>query len=321
MDNVNLSNPIFHDEIKAREWLESVRWANGAFCAHCGSVNVLRMEGEAHREGLHNCRDCRKQFSVTVGTVYERSHVPLHKWVLANYLMNSSKKGISAAQISRTVGVTYKTAWFMAHRIREAMTDPNPAPIGGEGKVIEADEMYHGKAEIPPSPSRYGRPYIHEGKKAQKRTVIALVERAGEARAVHLSKKRVTAKNVAEVLIRHADVKSTLHTDESNLYPPVAAPHFAKHEKVRHADKEYARGKGVDLVTTNSVEGFFGVFKRGFNGIYQHCGEQHFQRYLDEYTFRYNYRVKLGYSDMDRAIAAMKGIEGKRLTYRRISAA
>jgi transposase-like protein len=316
MDNVNLTNPIFHDETKAREWLEGVRWPNGAYCGHCGSVNVMQMEGTAHRAGLWNCRDCRKQFSVTVGTVYERSHVALNKWVLANYLMNSSKKGISAHQLMRTIGVTYKTAWFMCHRIREAMTDPNQPPLGGEGKIVEADEMYHGKMEIPPSPARYGRPYLKQGKKAQKRTVVALVERAGEARAVHLGKKRVTAKNVAEVLVKHADAKSRLQTDESALYPEIGKS-FASHETVRHAAKEYARGD----VTTNSVEGFFGVFKRGFNGIYQHCGEQHFQRYLDEYTFRYNYRVKLGFSDMDRAMAAAKGIEGKRLTYRRIGEA
>jgi transposase-like protein len=320
MSTINLTDPIFTDADKAREWLESVRWANGVFCAHCGSTNVLRMEGEAHRAGLHNCRDCRKQFSVTVGTVFERSHVPLNKWVLANYLMNSSKKGISAHQLHRTIGVTYKTAWFMAHRLREAMTDTNLPPLGGEGKVVEADEMYHGKAEIPPSPARYGRPYLKQGKKAQKRTVIALVERGAEARAVHLSGKRVTAKNVAEVLVKHADAKSALHTDESVLYPSIG-PSFAKHETVRHAANEYARGKGADLVTTNSVEGFFGVFKRGFNGIYQHCGEQHFQRYLDEYTFRYNHRVKLGFTDAERALVAMKGIEGKRLTYRRISEA
>jgi len=321
MSNVNLTDPIFTDEEKAREWLEGVRWAGGAFCSHCGSLNVIRMEGEAHRAGLHNCRDCRKQFSVTTGTVFERSHVPLNKWVLANYLINSSKKGISAHQLHRTIGVTYKAAWFMAHRLREAMTNPNLPPLGGEGKVVEADEAYHGKRELhEPSPNRRGLPYIKKGKAAGKRAIVALVERGGEARAVAMTEKRVTSKNVREVLVKHADAKSRLQTDESVLYPSIA-PAFASHETVNHAAKQYARGKGADLVTTNSVEGFFGVFKRDFTGISQHCGEQHFQRYLDEYTFRYNHRVKLGFTDAERALAAMKGIEGKRLTYRRISAA
>jgi hypothetical protein len=244
--------------------------------------------------------------------------VPLCKWALGFYLMASSKKGISAHQLHRTIDVTYKTAWFMAHRIREAMNDKNPAPIGGEGKVIEADEAYHGEKEIPvPSPKRMGRPFTKSGKSggAQKRAIVALVERGGEARAVAMTEKRVTAKNVAEVLNKHADIKSRLQTDESGLYPAVGGE-FAQHETVNHSIKEYARGKGDTLVTTNSVEGFFGVFKRGFNGIYQHCGEQHFQRYLDEYTFRYNNRIRLGVTDERRAAKAIKGIEGKRLTYR-----
>lgn len=323
MDKLNLTDPIFTDADKAREWLEGVRWATATFCSHCGSVNVIRMEGKAHRAGLHNCRDCRKQFSVTTGTVFERSHVPLNKWVLANYLMNSSKKGVSAHQLHRTIGVTYKTAWFMAHRLREAMTNPNLPPLGGAGKIVEADEMYHGKVEVPQPLSR-GR--IRKPTKggnsggANKRTVIALVERGGEARAEAMTGKAVTAKNVGEVLRKHADKASRLQTDESRIYPQIAT-HFASHETVHHGANEYARGKGDDLVTTNSVEGFFGVFKRGFTGIYQHCGEQHFQRYLDEYTFRYNHRVKLGVSDKQRALIAMRGIEGKRLTYRRISEA
>jgi transposase-like protein len=319
MNNVNLADAIFHDEEKAREWLENVRWPNGPACTHCGDTSVLRLGGKAHRVGLFHCRGCRGQFSVTLGTVFERSHVPLHKWVLANHLMNASKKGISAHQLHRTIGVTYKTAWFMAHRIREAMTDFNPAPLGGEGKIVEADEMYHGKKETQVPLSRGRIPKYTKGGTAgvgQKRTVIALVERGGQARAVAMTGKPVTAKNVREVLVRHADRKSRLQTDESPLYPRIG-DEFASHETVHHASGEYARGD----VTTNSVEGFFGVFKRGFTGIYQHCGEQHFQRYINEYSFRYNYRVKLGYSDTDRAVMAIKGIEGKRLTYRRISEA
>jgi transposase-like protein len=311
--NIDLTNPIFHDETKAREWLEGVRWPNGAFCPHCGSVNVIRMEGKAHRPGLLNCRDCREQFSVTVGTVFERSHVPLHKWVLANHLMNASKKGMSAHQLHRMIHVTYKTAWFMSHRIREAMNDPNPEPIGGPGKVVEADEACKGKATPQPrSRGRIPNP-TKSGKSgpADKRPVVALVERGGEARAVHVP--QVTAKNVREVLVSLADRRSRLHTDESRLYPALGKE-FASHETVQHSTGEYARGD----VTTNSVEGYFGILTRGLIGVYHHCGEQHFQRYLDEFTFRYNHRTKLGFTDSERAVEALRGIEGKRLTYRRI---
>jgi len=315
--SLDLTNPIFHDETKAREWLEGVRWPHGPSCPFCGSLAATRMEGDAHRVGLLNCRDCRKQFSVTVGTVYERSHVPLHKWVLANFLMNASKKGISAHQLHRTIKVTYKTAWFMCHRIREAMRDENPSPLGGSGKIVEADEAYHGKVETPiPSAARIreGRPLLKRKTEKQKRPIVALVERGGEARAYHV--RHVTAKNVREVLVTHASRKSRLHTDESRLYPAVGRE-FAKHETVNHGAKEYARGD----VTTNSVEGFFGIFKRGITGIYQHCGEQHLQRYLDEFTFRYSNRAKLGIEDTERTILAIKGAAGKRLTYRRINAA
>ncbi len=218
------------------------------------------LEGQAHRTGLFHCPDCRGQFTVLTGSVMERSHIPLPKWVLAIRLMTASKKGVSAHQLHRTLDITYKSAWFMAHRIREAMSDPNPAPLGGPGKIVEADEAYHGKREIPlPSPNRYGRPYIKKGKAAEKRPIVGLVERGGEARAYHVP--RVTAKNVREVLVTHADRRSRLHTDESNLYPSVGTE-FAQHETVNHGAKEYARGD----VTTNSVEGFFGIFKRGIDG-------------------------------------------------------
>ncbi len=312
-----LADPKFHDEDAARAHLEAVRWPHGANCPHCGSVNVLRMAGQAHRVGAWHCRDCREQFSVTVGSVFERSHVPLHKWVLATHLLTASKKGISSHQLSRMLGVTYKTAWFMSHRIREAMTTMAPAPIGGEGKIIEADEAYIGKRETPiPSAQRKGRPYIKSGRSggAQKRAIVALVERGGEVRAKHVP--HVTAATVRDVLVRNADRASRLQTDESKLYP-VVGTEFASHETVNHGAKEYARGD----VTTNSVEGFFGVFKRGFRGIYQHCGEQHLQRYLNEYAFRFNNRVKLGVDDDERALIALRGIEGKRLTYRRIGSA
>lgn len=292
----------FHDDDAARAHLEAVRWPNGANCPHCGSVNVLRMTGKAHRVGAWNCRDCRKQFSVTVGTVFERSHLPLHKWVLATHLLTASKKGISAHQLSRMLGTTYKTAWFMAHRIREAMTETNSAPMGGEGKVIEADEVYHGKRETPVlSASRKGKPYLKRDLSKQKRSVLALVERGGQVRAKHVNFADKHA--VRDMLLMNADRASRLHTDESKLYVE-AGKEYANHETVNHAAREYAR----DDVTTNTIEGFFGLFKRGMKGIYQHCGEQHFQRYINEFAFRYNHRVKLGVNDTDRALIALRGI-------------
>jgi transposase-like protein len=328
---IDLTDPIFHDEDKARAYFESVRWPHGPVCPHCGSFNVIRMEGKPERrekntrarQGALNCRDCREQFSATVGTVFERSHIPMHKWLLANHLMNASKKGVSAHQLHRTLNLPYKTAWFMAHRLREAMRDVAPFPLGGEGKVVEADEAYHGKRETPREAQRHDKYRAAPTKRgkgggSQKRPIVALVERGGEARAVHMN--TVNAKNLRDYMVRNASRMSSLHTDESNLYPTLGTE-FAKHETVNHGAKEYARGEGDHLVTTNSVEGFFGIFKRGMVGVYQHCGEQHLQRYLDEFTFRYNHRLRLGIGDAQRAAIALARTEGKRLTYRRISAA
>jgi len=311
--SIDLTDPIFHNEEAARKHFEAIRWPNGPFCPHCGEArNVTRLEGESHRDGLHQCNSCRGAFTVTNGSVMERSHVALSKWAAAFHLMAASKKGVSAHQLSRMLDVTYKTAWFMAHRIREAMRPVNPSPLGGEGKIVEADEAYHGKREKPlPSPQRGDRPFTKGGKSggAQKRPIVALVERGGEVRAFHMP--RVTGENIRDVLVRNADRKSRLHTDESRLYP-VVGHEFAKHETVNHAAKEYARGN----VTTNTVEGYFGIFKRGMVGVYQYCGEQHFQRYLDEFSFRYNHRSRLGVEDTQRAAIAIQGAEGKRLTYR-----
>jgi transposase-like protein len=312
--DISLTDPIFHDEDAARAYFESIRWPDGPFCPHCGSVEFVRMAGQKHRTGLFQCRACDKQFSATIGTVFESSHLPLHKWLLANHLMNASKKGVSAKQIERTLGVTYKTAWVMCHRIREAMSDPKSTPVGGEGKIVEADEAYHGRKEMPvPSAQRQGRPYLKRKLKDQKRPILALVERGGEVRVKHAP--HVTGATVREFLVKNASRKSRLHTDESNLYARVGRE-FVNHETVNHSAKEYARGD----VTTNSIEGFFGVFKRGMVGVYQHCGEQHFQRYLDEFAFRYNNRSKLGIEDTERASRALAGTVGKRLTYRRIDA-
>jgi transposase-like protein len=317
--SIDLTDPSFHDETKAREWLENSRWAGQPACCHCGSLSVLRLQGKAHRPGLFHCRDCRGQFTVLTGSVMERSHISLPKWVLAIRLMTASKKGISAHQLHRMLNIGYKSAWFMAHRIREAMCDQNPMPVGGEGKIVEADEAYHGKRETPlaPSKKRGGRPYTKGGKSGgarEKRPIVALVERGGEVRATHMP--LVTGKNVRDFVVRNASRKSRLHTDESKLYPSLGTE-FAKHETINHAAGEYARGD----VTTNSIEGFFGIFKRGITGVYQHCGEQHLQRYLDEFSFRYNNRIRLGVHDEQRAVIAAKGMDGKRLTYRRINEA
>ncbi len=310
--NIDLTEPRFHDENAAREWFELSRWPNGVSCVHCGSVRADRMGGKKHRAGLFHCPDCRGQFTVRTGHVMESSKVPLAKWAIAFQLMASSKKGISAHQLHRTLRVAYNTAWFMEHRIREAMADPAPAPIGGEGKIVEADEAYHGKRKEPAVRNKYLPPPTkgHKSGGAQKRPIVALVERGGEARVTHMG--HVTAKNIGAFMAKNADLKSRLHTDESRLYPTLGKE-FASHETVNHAAKEFARGD----VHSNTAEGYFGVFKRGMVGVYQHCGEQHFQRYLDEFTFRFNNRSKLGVEDARRAVKAMQGGEGKRLTWRR----
>lgn len=309
--NIDLTDAKFHNEDKAREWLEQARWPNGPTCPHCGSIRPSRMGGTSGRPGLFHCADCRGQFTVRTGQIMERSHLPLAKWVLGYHLMASSKKGVSAHQLHRTLGIAYNSAWFMAHRIREAMAEKDPTPLGGEGKIVEVDEAYHGKAETPiPSAHRKGRPYLKRDLSKQKRPIVALVERGGEARAKHM--RHVTGKNMRDFVVQNADRKSRLHTDESRLYPTLGKE-FATHETVTHSKGEYARGD----VTINTVEGFFGVFKRGMVGVYQHCGEQHFQRYLDEFAFRWNNRVRLGVDDAERAAFAVYAAEGKRLTWRR----
>lgn len=303
-----LTNPVFTNEKAAVKHLEASRWPDGPYCPHCGSVNVLRMGGETQK-GMFLCRDCRNKFTPRTGTVLERSHIPVHKWLLAIHLLSSSKKGCSTHQLHRSLGITYKSAWFLAHRIREAMKPGSKTPpLGGRGKVIEADETYYGRAEVPIK-------RIRKTKKGQtgpgpKNPILALVERGGRVRSFHV--KSANADTVREALFRNASRKSVLHTDESALYIGVGRA-FEDHETVKHTAKEYVRGD----VHTNTVEGVFSIFKRGMRGIYQHCSEAHLQRYLSEFDFRYNYRIALGYNDSDRADAALKGIVGKRLTYRR----
>jgi transposase-like protein len=310
----DLQNSIFHDLEKAREALEAVRWPDGPICPHCGNADqdrIARVEGakRSHRPGLFYCNECKGQFTVTVGTVFERSKIPLTKWWLATHLLGSSKKGMSSHQLHRMLGVTYKTAWFMSHRIREAMKDMKAGPIGGEGKIVEADETYYGDKDHITKRTKRGK-----SGHGSKRSIVALVERGGEVRTFHVD--RATRQSVRDVLVRNVSRKSTLHTDESNLYPETGKE-FTAHRTVKHTAGEYVRYEDGFAIHTNTVENVFSVFKRGMKGIYQHCGEAHLHRYLAEFDFRYNRRSSLGVSDKERVEAIMEGIEGKRLTYRR----
>ena len=243
----DLTAPIFHNEDAAREHFERIRWANGVYCPHCGNANedeITKLNGQSHRKGLHVCNECREHFTVTVGSVMERSHIPLHKWALGFYLMASSKKGVSAHQLMRTLGIgSYRTAWFMAHRIREAMIEDagDTGPLGGEGKVVEADETYHGSRETP-RVRKAGQPAATRGHKsggAQKRIIVGLVERGGRVRTFHV--QTATAATVREILLKNASRKSILHTDESRLYTGTGKL-FSDHETVVHSKHEYVRG-------------------------------------------------------------------------------
>jgi transposase-like protein len=295
---MNLQNPIYTDENKAREHLEALRWPDGPVCPHCGVVgNAVALNGKSTRPGVYKCRDCHKPFSVTVGTVFERSKIPLNKWLLANHMLASGKKGTSSHQIHRTLGVTYKTAWFMTHRIREAMTPAKDAgPLGGPGKSVEADETFLSK-----SPKTRKTTPLHA---KPDRVVLSLVERGGNLRSIYLDGKTVREFLMPKVL--HDD--SRLLTDGAQHYKF----QYRLHESVDHSKLEWTRGD----VHTNTLEGFFSIFKRGLTGVYQHCGSQHLHRYLAEFDFRYNNRSKLGIEDAERANNALKGIGGKRLTYR-----
>lgn len=311
----DLQNPIFQDNDAAREHLESVLWPNGPVCPHCGSTDddvsavQSRKAGAKTRAGLYYCNGCGGQFTVTVGTVFERSKVPLSKWLLATHLLCASKKGMSAHQLHRQLGVSYKTAWFMAHRIREAMRDDAPSALGGSGKIVEADETYYGKVDKKNRRTKTtsGRPFIKSGKAAQNRPVVALVERGGNVRSFHVA---VADKhNVQKIVRENVAAETRLMTDESRLYRD-AVKITGSHETVRHTAGEYVR----DDVHTNTIESYFSIFKRGMRGVYQHCAEKHLHRYLAEFDFRYNARKT---TDRERAVIALEGIKGKRLTYRR----
>lgn len=303
--------PHFTNAEAARTMLEGIRWPSGPVCAHCGVINHAYA---TKRLGVYRCAEpeCRKDFSVTTGTVMERSKIALHKWMMGFFLMCSSKKGISAHQLHRTLGITYQAAWFMCHRIREAMRDGGLAPMGGGGSIVEADETYFGniKGEIKHSRKRYNYKPTRGGRvgPAGKRAIVALVERGGKMRSFHV--EIADKKSVNAIITANIAKETRLFTDESKLYGD--AKHlFADHQTVKHSHNEYVRGD----VHTNTIESTFSVFKRGMKGIYQHCAEKHLHRYLAEFDFRYNHRSKLGIGDVERTVAALKGIEGKRLMY------
>jgi transposase-like protein len=308
-----LEKEALQSEAAAYAWVEARLWPNGPVCPHCGGVDrVSKMRGKSTRIGVYKCYQCRKQFTVKVKTVFEDSHVPMRLWLQAMYLLCSSKKGISSHQLHRTLGVTLKTAWFMSHRIREAMRVVGfPDPMGGAGKVVEADETYVGRVEG--IPKRRGW--------AHKNIVLTLVERGGSARSFHVDSKVIA--DFMPIIRANVSRETRMNTDEGKHFLDVGKE-FAGHDTVTHSHDEYVRYPKVDyfpegspyIITTNTVEGYFSIFKRGMKGVYQHCKEKHLHRYLAEFDFRYSNRIKLGVDDVMRTERALKGIVGKRLTYR-----
>lgn len=297
MAKFNLTNPIFHDDAKAREHLEGLLWPDGPYCPRCGVTDdrITKLKGKSTRSGVYKCKDCRKPFTVTIGTVMERSKIPLSKWVLAAQLMASSKKGMSAHQLHRMIGTTYETAWFLFHRLRECANDPARDPVGGADKVVEADESYVGGL----AKNTYGPP-------PKKHAVFALVERDGEVRSFHVAK--VNSKTLRPILVKNASRESYLMTDESKVYTKMGRE-FDGHGTVNHKAGEYARGK---FWSTNTVKSYFAVLKRGVYGTFHNVSEAHLHRYLAEFDFRHNTRHL---EDPERADALLRGAKGKRLLY------
>lgn len=302
---VDLTNPIYHDNDAAREHLEALLWPTGPNCPRCGVTGdrITKLMGKSTRPGVHKCKDCRKPFTVTVGTVMERSKVPLCKWVLAAQLMASSKKGMSAKQLERMLGTNYETAWFLFHRLRECAIDPSSGPIGGENKVVEADETYvGGKAKN-----------AHKGKPVPKKhAVVSLVERDGEVRSFHVT--NVNSKTLRPIIVKNASRKSYLMTDDSVVYPKIG-DEFAGHGTVNHSAGEYVRGT---FWYTNTVESYFALLKRGMMGSFHSVSEAHLYCYLAEFDFRHNTREL---SDAERGDELLKGAKGKRLMYNQPSEA
>jgi transposase-like protein len=303
-----LNQPQFQDAEKARQYLEAQVWPNGRVCPHCGAIgDHYTLHGKSNRPGLYKCADCREPFTVTVGTVFERSKIGLHIWLQAVHLMSASKKGVSAKQLERMLGVTYKTAWFMAHRIREAMKADPKTMMGGSGSPVEVDETFWGKAL-----DSNGKPIpMAKGGITHKMMIVSLVERNGEKRSFHVA--NVNVETVGAIMRAQISDKARVMTDAALIYKYIGKD-FASHEWVNHGSKEYARGD----VTTNTVEASFALLKRGLVGTFHSVSEKHLQRYATEFDFRWNTRQSQGFNDTERAAAALKGITGKRLTYRRI---
>jgi transposase-like protein len=299
-----LSSPHFHNETAAIERLEALVWPQGPFCPRCGGFErITPVKGG--RAGLRRCGPCKREFTVTVGTIFERSHVKLNKWFQAAHLMASSKKGVSAHQLHRTLQVTYKTAWFMAHRLREAMRELRMEPMGGEGKTVEADETYVGGKERNKHKSKRDKKHIGG---VGKEMVFSLVERGGRVRSQHLPV--VNTQNLREILTEQLHEGTAVMTDDAGQYRHVGRDF--PHEVVNHGAGEYVRGDAH----TNTIEGYFSILKRGIVGTYHHVSQQHLKRYLAEFDFRYNNRASLGVEDEGRADRLVRGIIGKRLTYR-----
>ncbi|WP_029080820.1 IS1595 family transposase [Bradyrhizobium sp. th.b2] len=302
-----LSAKHFHDEEAAYKFVEARLWPNGPVCPHCGGVErISKMGGKSTRIGTYKCYQCRKPFTVKVGTIFEASHVPMRHWLQAIFLMTSSKKGISSNQLHRTLGCTLKTAWFISHRIREAMRVNGlmMPPMGSGGGVVEADETFIG--------------FVGGAKTSvawsNKNIVFTLVERGGSARSFHVD--GVRAADLMPIIRQNLSREAQLQTDEMNTYSYIAKKEGIDHEAVKHSKDEYVRREGDRLITTNTVEGYYSIFKRGMKGVYQHCKEKHLHRYLSEFDFRYSNRIATGYDDLARAEKALKGVRGKRLTYR-----
>lgn len=306
---MNLTDPIFTDADAARAHLESLQWANGRVCPHCGTVdNSVALKGKSTRPGVYKCRDCRKPFSVTVGTLFERSHVPLNKWLLAVHLLCSSKKGMSSHQLMRSLGVTYKTAWFMAHRIREAMRDDTPFPMGGEGTPVEVDEAFIGFD--PDNMPQEGK----QTRTGQKMKVLSLVDRSsGRAKSFVVDNLQIGT--LWPILDANIAREARVMTDAAKWYGSIFW-RWNEHGVVNHQRDEYVSPTDRSI-HTNTIEGYFSIFKRGMRGVYQHCAKRHLHRYLAEFDFRYSNRSALGVDDTARANRALSLIGGKRLTYRR----
>ena len=303
-----LSEPHFHNEEAAYAYVEARIWPNGAICPHCGGYErISKMNGKSTRIGAYKCYQCRKPFTVKVGTIFESSHVPMRLWLQAIYLIAASKKGFSSNQLHRTLGVTLKTAWFMSHRIREAMRSDDLTPFGWEGGAVEVDETYIGN-----------NPNVTKKSKAgfqNKNCVLTLVDReSGRARSMVADK--LTISTVSEILNANMAKEARLMTDKAMFYRTPSKA-FAEHGTVDHGKDEYV-SKADPSIHTNTIEGFFSIFKRGMRGIYQHCAKPHLHRYLAEYDFRYSNRSALGVNDEERADNMLFGVVGKRLTYQTV---